>query len=90
MNAAAEIGKVGERLFAARGDDAVDRLPADAAQRRKRVMDRVAVDVEFDARAVDRGRLDLRPSRSASARNSASLSVLPMSSVIDRGQNSTG
>ena len=54
-----EIGKVGERPVAARGDDAVDRLAADAAQRRERVVDGVAVDVEVDARAVDRRRLDL-------------------------------
>ena len=32
----------------------------------------------------------LMPSRTASARNSESLSVLPMSSVIDAAMNSTG
>ena len=40
-------------------------------------------------RLIDGGST-LMPSRSASARNSASLSVLPMSSVIDAARNSTG
>ena len=91
IDAAAEIGEVGERLFAARLDNALHRLAADAAQRRQRVIDRIALDLEIDAaeRLIDGGST-LRPSRSASARNSASLSVLPMSSVIDAARNSTG
>ena len=36
-----------------------DRLPADALERRERVMDRVALDLEGHARAIDRRRLDL-------------------------------
>ena len=44
---------------AARLDDRLDRLPADAFERRERVVDGVAVDVEGDARAIDRRRLDL-------------------------------
>ena len=61
IDAAAEIGEIGERPLAARGDDALDRLAADAAQRGERVMDGVAVDVELDAGAIDRRRLDLDP-----------------------------
>ena len=38
--------KIGERLVAARRDDRVHRLPADAFERRERVVDRVAFDVE--------------------------------------------
>ena len=59
IDAAGEIGKIGERPLAARGENALDRLAADAAQRRQRVVDGVARDIEFDARAIDRGRLDL-------------------------------
>ena len=59
VDAAGEVGKVGERLFAARGNDRLDRLPADAAQRRQRIVDGVAGNLELDAGTVDRGRLDL-------------------------------
>jgi hypothetical protein len=48
-----------ERAVAARLDDRFHGLAADALERRERVVDRVALDVEFDAGAVDRGRLDL-------------------------------
>ena len=51
IDAAGEIGEVGERLLAARGDDRLDRLAADALERRERVVDRVAFDVELDARS---------------------------------------
>ena len=51
-----EIGEIGERPLAARGDDRLDRLLADAFERRQRVDDRVALDLELDARAVDRRR----------------------------------
>ena len=46
-------------LLAARGDDRLDRLRADAFERGQRVVDGVAVDIELDAGAVDAGRLDL-------------------------------
>ena len=46
IDAAGEIGEVGERLVAARRDDAVDRLPADALERGERVVDGVALDLE--------------------------------------------
>ena len=59
IDAAGEIGEIGERPLAARRENALDRLAADAAQRRERVVDGIAVDVEFDAGAVDRRRLDL-------------------------------
>ncbi len=59
IDAAGEVGEIGERLVAARRDDAVDRLPADAFERRERVIDRVALDLEGRARAIDRRRLDL-------------------------------
>ena len=59
IDAAGEIGEIGERLVAARRDDGVDRLPADALERRERVIDRVAFDLEGRARAIDRRRLDL-------------------------------
>ena len=91
IDAAAEIGKVGERPFAARGNDALDRLPADAAQRGQRV-DRSCC-LRHRTRTPERlidGGSTLSRSRSASARNSESLSVLPMSSVIDAARNSTG
>ena len=42
IDAAREIGKIGERLFAARLDDRLDRLPADALEGRQRVVDGVA------------------------------------------------
>ena len=43
----------------ARGDDRLDRLPADAFESGERVDDRVAVDLEIDRRAIDRRRIDL-------------------------------
>ena len=45
--------------LAARGDDRFDRLLADALERRQRIMDGVALDLEGHAGAVDRRRLDL-------------------------------
>ena len=59
IDAAREVRDVAERLVAARLDDRLDRLPPDAFQRGERVMDRAALDVEIDAGAVDRRRLDL-------------------------------
>ena len=59
IDAAGEVGEVGERALAARREDGFDGLAADAAQRRQRVMDGVAGGIEFDAGAIDRGRLDL-------------------------------
>ena len=59
IDAAGKIGEVGEGTFRARLNDALDSLAADAAQRRQRVVDGVALDLEFDARAIDRRRLDL-------------------------------
>jgi hypothetical protein len=53
IHAAAKIGKVGEGTLAARGDDALHRLPPDPAQRGQGVMDGVAVDLEFDLGAID-------------------------------------
>ena len=61
IDAAGEIGQVGKRFLAARRNDRFDGLRAHAFERGERVMDRVAVDGEFDARAVDRRRLDLDP-----------------------------
>ena len=59
IDAAREIGEIGERLVAARRNDRVDRLGADAVQRRQRIVDRLALDLEGDARPVDRRRHDL-------------------------------
>ena len=59
IDAAGEVRQVGERPVAARRDDGLDRLPADAFERRQRVVDGVALDVEGHAGAVDRRRLDL-------------------------------
>ena len=59
IDAAGEVGNVLERLVVARGENAVDRLAADAAQRRERIVNGAALDVELDAGAVDRRRLDL-------------------------------
>ena len=59
IDAAGEIGEVGERPLAARRDDVLDRLRADALERRERVDDAFALDLELDAGAVDRRRLDL-------------------------------
>ena len=42
----AKSDEVGERPLAARRDDRLDRLPADALERRQRVVDGVAVDLE--------------------------------------------
>ena len=55
----AEIGKVLERRVAARRNNALDRLAADAAQSRERIEDRIVGDFEFHRRTVDRWRLDL-------------------------------
>ena len=49
IDAAGEIGKVGKGPFAARGKDTFDGLAADAPERRERVVDGVALDLEFDA-----------------------------------------
>ena len=46
IDPAREVREVAERPVAARLDDRLDRLPADALQRRQRVVDRVALDVE--------------------------------------------
>ncbi len=86
LNAVGEIGKVGELALAARSDESFDRLLADAFERRQRIDDGVALDLEGNARAMIEGGSTRMPSRSASALNSASLSVLPMSSVIDAAQ----
>ena len=59
IDATGKVRHVDKRLVAARVQNALHRLAADAAQRRERVVDGVALDVEFDAGAVDRRRLDL-------------------------------
>ncbi len=59
IDAAGEIGEIGERPLGARLDDRLDRLPAHAFERGERVVDGVARDLEGDAGAVDRRRLDL-------------------------------
>ena len=46
IDAAGEIGEIGERPLARAADDRLDRLPADALERGERVDDRVAVDLE--------------------------------------------
>src|SRR5262249_29573528 len=58
IDAAGEIGKVAERLFAARLDERLDRLAADALESGERVVDGAPYHIESDAGAVDRGRLD--------------------------------
>ena len=63
---------------------------ADALQRRQRVEDGAVADLEVAPERLTLGASTLMPSRCASARNSESLSVLPMSSVIDAARNSTG
>jgi hypothetical protein len=59
IDAAGEIGEIGERLVAARLDNGVHRLPANAFECRQGVIDGVALDFEGRARAIDRRRLDL-------------------------------
>ena len=49
IDAVGEVGEIGERPVAARGDDRFDRLPADALERGERVDDGVAVDLEGHA-----------------------------------------
>ena len=59
VHARGEIGQVPELGRSARFDDGLDRLTADAFERGQRVDDGVALDVESNARAVDRRRIDL-------------------------------
>ena len=59
IDAVGEVGQILELAVAARLDDRVHRLPADAFERGQRVDDGVAVDLEGHMRAVDRGRIDL-------------------------------
>ena len=59
MTRAAKSARSANGRAVARRDDRLDRLPADAFERGERVDDRVAVDLEFDAGAVDRRRIDL-------------------------------
>ncbi|VCU09306.1 hypothetical protein RHODGE_RHODGE_02480 [Rhodoplanes serenus] len=56
IDAMREVREVAERPLAASRHDGLHRLPADALDGGERVEDRVAVDVEVDARAVDRRR----------------------------------
>ena len=58
IDARGEIRQVLEGLRAARRDDVLDHLRADALQRGERVDDALAVRVEGDAGAVDVGRHD--------------------------------
>src|SRR4051794_40546641 len=59
-DAGGKIGKRRERaLLVALLHDQLDRLRADALERRKRVIDRAVADLEGGAGAVDVGRLDL-------------------------------
>ena len=51
IDAAGEIGQIGERPLAARLDDRLDRLAADALERRERVVDGVALDLEVRRRS---------------------------------------
>ena len=51
IDAAGEVGQIGERLCSPRAvDDRFHRLRADALQRRERIDDRVAVDLEIPRR----------------------------------------
>src|SRR6478736_5455999 len=54
-----EVADAGERLVAARGDDDLDGLRADALERGERVVDGVVADLEGHVRPVDRRRIDL-------------------------------
>ena len=91
IDAAGEIGEIGEGMVAARRHDRLDRLAADALEGRERVVDGVAVDVELDAGAVDRGRLDLdaEPHR-LGAEFGELVGVAHVESVIEAARNSTG
>ena len=57
IDAAGEVREVRKRPLAARRDDRLDRLRADALERRERVVDAsFAFDLEGDAGAIDRRR----------------------------------
>ncbi len=58
IDAGGEIGKVGELALAARGDDLLHRLLADALERGQRIDDGVVLHLELDAGAVDRRRIE--------------------------------
>ena len=93
IDAAREVGEIGERpARRAPSTIASHRLRADALERRQRIADRCRrATSNIDARAVDRRRLDLDAEPLGLARGiPTSLSVLPMSSVIDAARNSTG
>src|SRR6185312_2752425 len=59
IDARGEVGKAGKWLRNPRLDDRFDGLPADAFERGERIDDRLAVDSELDAGAVDRRGIDL-------------------------------
>ena len=59
IDARGEIGEIDELGGAPRLDDRVDRLLADALERGERVNDRIAIDLEIDAGAIDRRRRDV-------------------------------
>ena len=86
-----EIGQRGEKAVLAGFDDQLDRLRAHPFQRGQRITDDACRSTSKVApeRLID-GASTLMPSRWASARNSESLSVLLISSVIDAARNSTG
>ena len=96
IDAAGDIGERGERPSAARLDDRprlrfAHALDGAREHRRSPSRRRAGAHVEIDAReALTEGGATSMPSRCASARNSASLSVLPLSSVIEAARNSAG